>query len=157
MEDSFDDGVDDKIFLEAVESFDNNILLFENNNFGQTPLEKYPQRNVMKQNNIYDCFGLVRPSVSKIVSYEDSSGKHASRKPILSSNTPKIAYEPNVIHQLDSEAYKVWIYPINYPIRDYQFNIVQKALFTNTLVSLPTGIILILSNLQALGKRSLQL
>mgnify|MGYP002386335219 CR=1 FL=1 len=33
-----------------------------------------------------------------------------------------------------------WQYPINYAVRDYQFNIVQRALFSNTLVSLPTGL-----------------
>lgn len=32
-----------------------------------------------------------------------------------------------------------WIYPENYPIRQYQFNIVQSALYQNTLVCLPTG------------------
>ena len=40
----------------------------------------------------------------------------------------------------DSEAGELWIYPTNYPIRDYQFNIVQKALYTNTMVCLPTGL-----------------
>ncbi|KAL5249553.1 hypothetical protein ACHWQZ_G018427 [Mnemiopsis leidyi] len=35
---------------------------------------------------------------------------------------------------------KHWIYPVNYPLRSYQFNIVQKALFWNTLVTLPTGL-----------------
>lgn len=40
----------------------------------------------------------------------------------------------------DPEAGELWIYPTNYPLRDYQFNIVQKALFTNTLVCLPTGL-----------------
>ena len=40
----------------------------------------------------------------------------------------------------DPEAGELWIYPTNYPIRDYQFNIVQKSLFTNTLVCLPTGL-----------------
>ncbi|CAG9860162.1 unnamed protein product [Phyllotreta striolata] len=40
----------------------------------------------------------------------------------------------------DTEAGQTWIYPTNYPIRDYQFNIIQKALFNNTLVSLPTGL-----------------
>ena len=33
-----------------------------------------------------------------------------------------------------------WIYPSNLPTRSYQYNIVQKALFTNTLVTLPTGL-----------------
>lgn len=40
----------------------------------------------------------------------------------------------------DAEAGEVWIYPTNYPVRDYQYNIVQRSLFTNTLVCLPTGL-----------------
>lgn len=40
----------------------------------------------------------------------------------------------------DLEAGEMWIYPTNYPLRDYQFNITKKALFINTLVSLPTGL-----------------
>ncbi|KAI5738653.1 hypothetical protein M8J77_009606 [Diaphorina citri] len=35
---------------------------------------------------------------------------------------------------------ETYIYPTNYPIRDYQRNIVQSCLFENTLVSLPTGL-----------------
>ena len=33
-----------------------------------------------------------------------------------------------------------YVYPTNYAIRDYQFNIVRKALLENTLVVLPTGL-----------------
>ncbi|KAK4304795.1 hypothetical protein Pmani_023272 [Petrolisthes manimaculis] len=40
----------------------------------------------------------------------------------------------------DKEAGKTWVYPINYPVREYQYSIVEKALFRNTLVSLPTGL-----------------
>ena len=35
---------------------------------------------------------------------------------------------------------KHWIYPINCPKRDYQYNIVKNCLFNNTLVALPTGL-----------------
>jgi len=35
---------------------------------------------------------------------------------------------------------KHWIYPLNQPKRDYQFNIVKHCLFENTLVALPTGL-----------------
>lgn len=40
----------------------------------------------------------------------------------------------------DLLAAKDWIYPINKPRRDYQFNIAKKCLFHNTLVALPTGL-----------------
>lgn len=51
--------------------------------------------------------------------------------------------EPKEVEYLpgfDIESGNVWIYPTNYPIRDYQFQIVEKALFMNTLVTLPTGL-----------------
>ncbi|KAJ9550475.1 hypothetical protein OSB04_014520 [Centaurea solstitialis] len=41
---------------------------------------------------------------------------------------------------IDPEAAKTWIYPENVPVRDYQVSITRTALFSNTLVSLPTGL-----------------
>ncbi|XP_035827669.1 uncharacterized protein LOC101854274 [Aplysia californica] len=46
----------------------------------------------------------------------------------------------DVCPEFDMEAGSLWIYPTNYPVRDYQFNIIQKALYKNTLVVLPTGL-----------------
>ncbi|XP_068436612.1 Fanconi anemia group M protein isoform X2 [Clinocottus analis] len=40
----------------------------------------------------------------------------------------------------DSSSAKVWIYPTNYPVREYQMKISEAALFQNTLVCLPTGL-----------------
>ena len=40
----------------------------------------------------------------------------------------------------DRAAAAFWIYPLNKPKRDYQFNIVRNCLFDNTLVALPTGL-----------------
>lgn len=40
----------------------------------------------------------------------------------------------------DSSSAKVWVYPTNYPIREYQLKISEAALFQNTLVCLPTGL-----------------
>lgn len=42
--------------------------------------------------------------------------------------------------KLDLEAAQYWIYPTNQSRRDYQFNIVSRCLFDNTLVALPTGL-----------------
>ncbi|KAK7905064.1 hypothetical protein WMY93_017671 [Mugilogobius chulae] len=40
----------------------------------------------------------------------------------------------------DCSSAKVWIYPTNYPVREYQLKISEAALFQNTLVCLPTGL-----------------
>ncbi|EIM83347.1 P-loop containing nucleoside triphosphate hydrolase protein [Stereum hirsutum FP-91666 SS1] len=40
----------------------------------------------------------------------------------------------------DLLATKQWIFPLNRPKRDYQFNISKHCLFDNTLVALPTGL-----------------
>ncbi|KAG9203608.1 3'-5' DNA helicase [Epicoccum nigrum] len=49
--------------------------------------------------------------------------------------------EPPTHHKLDYDALKTWVYPTNLgTIRDYQFNIVQRGLFHNLLVALPTGL-----------------
>ena len=49
--------------------------------------------------------------------------------------------EPPTHHKLKAEAMKTWVYPTNLgKTRDYQFNIVQRGLFQNLLVALPTGL-----------------
>ncbi|KAF9451787.1 P-loop containing nucleoside triphosphate hydrolase protein [Macrolepiota fuliginosa MF-IS2] len=35
---------------------------------------------------------------------------------------------------------KHWLYPLNKPKRDYQYNIVKNSLFENTIISVPTGL-----------------
>ncbi|XP_071972080.1 Fanconi anemia group M protein isoform X2 [Engystomops pustulosus] len=40
----------------------------------------------------------------------------------------------------DLSAGSVWIYPTNYPVRQYQYNMAHAALLHNTLVCLPTGL-----------------
>ncbi|KDP34815.1 hypothetical protein JCGZ_11177 [Jatropha curcas] len=42
--------------------------------------------------------------------------------------------------EIDPEAAKTWIYPVNVPLRDYQLAMTKTALFSNTLVALPTGL-----------------
>lgn len=44
-------------------------------------------------------------------------------------------------HKINEDAMQTWIFPLNIgTIRDYQYNIVYKALFNNILVALPTGL-----------------
>ncbi|KAF9146052.1 3'-5' DNA helicase [Mortierella sp. GBA39] len=57
--------------------------------------------------------------------------------------SPEIPVQPAqrpTHHTIDDRAILTWQYPINYPKRDYQYNIIRRALYTNTLVSLPTGL-----------------
>ncbi len=49
--------------------------------------------------------------------------------------------EPPTHHKLDLDAMKTYVYPTNLgTIRDYQYNIVARALYHNLLVALPTGL-----------------
>ncbi|KAL3894209.1 MAG: hypothetical protein SGCHY_005410 [Lobulomycetales sp.] len=77
-------------------------------------------RPAKKQSTILQAFGL-----------SDSHRETRVQKP---QNAPKNQ------HPVDPAAITSWIYPTNLKTRDYQLNIVQTALFTNTLVSLPTGL-----------------
>lgn len=43
-------------------------------------------------------------------------------------------------HAMDFENLKTYIYPTNFEIRDYQYNIVERAFYDNLLVALPTGL-----------------
>ena len=68
--------------------------------------------------------------------YECGNSTTSTSNHILQSNSGEIEVLPG----FDQEAGNVWIYPTNYPIRNYQYDIVEKALFKNTLVTLPTGL-----------------
>lgn len=71
-----------------------------------------------------------------------------SRRPVgnLSCMCTPIAYArlslqpPPMKLTADRTATEAWLYPLNRPKRDYQFNIVRECLFNNTLVALPTGL-----------------
>lgn len=64
---------------------------------------------------------------------------HTEKDIFLESNNKiNIPYEK--ISGFDESFGSTYIYPTNYPVRDYQFNIISKALLKNTLVVLPTGL-----------------
>jgi ATP-dependent DNA helicase MPH1 len=68
------------------------------------------------------------------------SSSLTSRNPGQQVKGRSRANEPPTHHYIDREAAKTWVYPTNVSFREYQFNIVQRALFDNILVSLPTGL-----------------
>lgn len=82
----------------------------------------------LKQMNIFG-----QPATQPMSASQAAAKKHA---------WPLKAREEAVTHhKLEPEAMKTWVYPTNLgTIRDYQFNIVARSLFHNTLVALPTGL-----------------
>lgn len=56
------------------------------------------------------------------------------------SNTQGFSSQTKVPEGFDKFAGKLWIYPTNYPVREYQYSIVKQSLFNNTMVTLPTGL-----------------
>ncbi|XP_050343859.1 Fanconi anemia group M protein isoform X2 [Nymphalis io] len=70
-------------------------------------------------------------------SFRDTNGNKSNTEDAL--NVSALCCDEE-IKGFDKLTGKTWIYPTNYPIRDYQYNIVRAALSKNTLVSLPTGL-----------------
>ncbi|EEY57029.1 DEAD/DEAH box RNA helicase, putative [Phytophthora infestans T30-4] len=68
--------------------------------------------------------------MSRHAAGEDSQARNRYLDIVARSNFP----------QIDYEAAQHFVYPTNYAIRDYQLAIAEKALYHNTLVSLPTGL-----------------
>lgn len=57
----------------------------------------------------------------------------------MESSGSKVHFPPTH-HVIDYDSCSTYIYPTNFEIRDYQFNIVQRAFYDNLLVALPTGL-----------------
>ncbi|KAI0786016.1 hypothetical protein C8Q75DRAFT_298846 [Abortiporus biennis] len=73
--------------------------------------------------------------------YSDEEEEEPDQVEFEQFPAPQLAGPPPAMKQKpDLFAAKTWIYPLNRPKRDYQFNIVKHSLFQNTLVALPTGL-----------------
>lgn len=49
-----------------------------------------------------------------------------------------VTYRPTH-HEIDRRALQTYVYPKNFEVRDYQFDIIAKALYRNLLCAIPTG------------------
>ncbi|CCD23136.1 3'-5' DNA helicase NDAI_0B01020 [Naumovozyma dairenensis CBS 421] len=59
-------------------------------------------------------------------------------KPIYEEIQRKVTFGPTH-HKFNEESLSTYLYPTNFEVRDYQFDIVKKSLFTNILCAIPTG------------------
>ena len=88
---------------------------------------------------------ILEPANGLIIEENIASKVAISLPPCQTETNDHVMNEPSSsksfapFHEFDEQAGLHWIYPIDYPVREYQLNIVQKALFHNTLVTLPTG------------------
>ncbi|KHJ42517.1 helicase protein, partial [Trichuris suis] len=65
----------------------------------------------------------------------------ASELPSQMANADFDEYQPIATEDgFDERAGRTWIYPTSVPVRKYQLEMSEKALFFNTLVTLPTGL-----------------
>ncbi|KAI9383654.1 hypothetical protein POPTR_013G110200v4 [Populus trichocarpa] len=82
-----------------------------------------------KQSTLDKFIGRANPPVKPTVEV-----RHPQGNGIINSDGRSCCVE------IDAEAAKTWIFPVNVPLRDYRLAITKTALFTNTLVALPTGL-----------------
>ncbi|XP_061945485.1 DEAD-box ATP-dependent RNA helicase FANCM-like isoform X3 [Populus nigra] len=89
----------------------------------------FTKTGTCKQSTLDKFIGRANPPVKPTVEV-----RHHQGNGIINSDGRPCCVE------IDAEAAKTWIYPVNVPLRDYQLAITKTALFTNTLVALPTGL-----------------
>lgn len=83
-----------------------------------------------QQSSQWSIASQPQPQPQPVTTGEDSEAKQRYVDVVNRSKYPEIDYE--AAHE--------FVYPTNYPVRDYQLAITEKALYHNTLVSLPTGL-----------------
>ncbi|KAG8902061.1 3'-5' DNA helicase [Tulasnella sp. 403] len=75
---------------------------------------------------------------------EDDGGEEVDFEqfpaPFVSDANCVFSRPPLMKLEIDREAAQTWVYPLNKPKRNYQYNIVRNSLFENSLVALPTGL-----------------
>ncbi|KAG6962587.1 hypothetical protein JG688_00008528 [Phytophthora aleatoria] len=101
----------------------------------ESPVAIYVERQRTAKQEITDDAELCSYWIGARAHVQTAAGEDAQAKTryldiVARSNFP----------QIDYEAAQHFVYPTNYSIRDYQLTIAEKALYHNTLVSLPTGL-----------------
>ena len=89
---------------------------------------------------------LLSKALEESLKQYEASNKTSTASFVRDSNGPSTSTAPpsatpvESLPGFDNQSGSTWIYPTNYPVRKYQRDIVESCLFHNTLVSLPTGL-----------------
>ena len=97
--------------------------------------QKHPQAKENQHNNNYNHQN--QPTRQQ---NNEKQLQHKPEEVYLDPRNKNRTFPHETIPGFDEQFGSTYIYPTNYPIRDYQFNIIKKALVENTLVVLPTGL-----------------
>lgn len=121
---------DDSYFDDFWDDFDDKKELTQQ----QPPARATPpSRGKQKPANtkITDFLPRSRPTSSDLQTHQPNFNIRPLSRP---------SGEPPTHHALNAEALNAYIYPTNYPIRDYQRNIISKSLTQNIICAVPTGL-----------------
>lgn len=81
----------------------------------------------------FENFDLDLSYIRESENVASTSARNSS--PLTTQNSSGLCH-----HTVDYDSLSTYIYPTNLEIRDYQYNIVQRAFYDNLLVALPTGL-----------------
>ncbi|KAI5953053.1 MPH1 [Candida theae] len=128
----------------AFSDDDNDPVIQDAINGGQL-VEEQPKRR--KQSSQIRSQPL---AISKTVSSKKQATINNTTTSLSTSPTSKrkvqhaLPLAPKIVipthHEMDFGNLQTYIYPTNFEVRDYQYNIVRKAFYDNLLVALPTGL-----------------
>nr|XP_039253780.1 Fanconi anemia group M protein-like isoform X1 [Styela clava] len=114
----------------------------KNNNtkFSKTKYNKFDDGKVFNAQQVVDmeCIDAIDLTDDDLI--EAAELMESTIAPPSHSNSNMNQNEVEYIDGFENSLGHIWIYPTNYPIREYQFSIVKSSLMKNTLVSLPTGL-----------------
>ncbi|KAK7694443.1 hypothetical protein QCA50_001629 [Cerrena zonata] len=103
-----------------------------------------PKRTKQWDRTAFAKTGWKKPKGKAKTSFGEDEEEEEWEEPVEFEQFPApevdIGYPPPMKLKPDLLSVRRWIYPLNQTRRDYQFNIVKKCLFENTLVALPTGL-----------------
>ncbi|SCV05991.1 LANO_0H19702g1_1 [Lachancea nothofagi CBS 11611] len=104
---------------EGDSSSDDELESFLERNVNRNVKQIVSRRSLPQQK---DLFGQILPN----------------QQPYYEEIQTKVTYGPTH-HELNMDSLGTYIYPTNYEVREYQFQIVKKALYENLICAIPTG------------------
>lgn len=78
--------------------------------------------------------------LQKLIECSSNGGMATNDDLGLTANHRNVELSSGTHHRVNYNNLRQFIYPANFEIRDYQYNIVQRAFYDNLLVALPTGL-----------------